>query len=401
LRKEEVITEADLADTVAAFYDSAARLELWPAAGERLSRLLDASVIMSGMGTAPSRLSERVVYSGPTPSSLLEHAAFHAMIDPYLAAAQVMLPAEAHLGIPGQEILNQRVSWHSESYTNSRHGLGHLLDARTRFSDGVQAAFGLYRPETMAPFGEKERRIAAALLPHLWRALELQRRLHSCAEVAAPGTLDALAQAMVIVDAASRVTFANIAAVRMAEAADGGLRFVRFGPASRSDLVLSATHRDDAARLARTVCAVARLGSPGGALRLRQSGGGRGAALAVLVSPVPTRSSMPGVRPSTTPGLALGLALVIATDPSRRVPPSAAMLSEVFGLSRGETAVAAALAGGHSAEEVARARGTSLETVRSQIRSILSKTGAANLRDLERMLASLPTAGLLSPADGR
>ena len=399
MREEDEINEADLADTVAAFYDGAMSPELWSAAGERLVRLLDARVGVSRLGPARAGLGELVFYNGPTPSSPPEYAGHYQALDPYLAATRAAIPADVRLGALGGEVVDQRAYRRSEYYADFGRGLGLdcLLGASNRSSDGALATLALFRPETMAPFGEAERRVLQALTPHLWRALGLQRRLRPRFDaVAALGALDALAQAVVVVDEASRVTFANAAAARLADAADGGLRLVRLGPASQGGLVLSAAHRDDAATLAKAVGAVARLGSSGGTLRLRRVGGGNAPSLAVLVSPVPARLPALGDRP----GVAPGLALVIATDPSRQAPPSAAMLSEVFGLSRGEAAVASALAGGHSAEAVARARGTGLETVRTQIRTVLSKTGAANLRELERVLASLPTTGLPGAADG-
>ncbi|MBV9747645.1 MAG: hypothetical protein JO157_02410 [Acetobacteraceae bacterium] len=391
--------EADLADTVAAFYDGATSPELWSAAGERLMRLLDARVGVSRIGPARAGLGELIFYNGPTPSSPPEYAGHYQALDPYLAATRAVIPADMRLGALGGEVVDQRAYRRSEYYADFGRGLGldNLLGASNRSSDGALATLALFRPETMAPFGETERRVLQALTPHLWRALGLRQRLRPRLNAAAAGlgALDALAQAVVVVDKASRVSFANTAAACLADAADGSLRLVRLGSASQGGLVLSAAHRDDAATLAKTVGAVARLGSSGRALRLRRVGSGRAPALAVLVSPVPARLPTLGARP----GVAPGLALVIATDPSRHAPPSIAMLSEVFGLSRGEAAVASALAGGRSAEEVARARGTGLETVRTQIRAVLSKTGAANLRDLERVLASLPTTGLLGPAD--
>ena len=51
--------------------------------------------------------------------------------------------------------------------------------------------------------------------------------------------------------------------------------------------------------------------------------------------------------------------------------------------------MAVALSGGATAEDVARQRGLSLMTVRSQIRSILGKSEAENLRDFERSMATL------------
>ncbi|MGZ8250059.1 LuxR C-terminal-related transcriptional regulator [Methylomagnum sp.] len=49
-----------------------------------------------------------------------------------------------------------------------------------------------------------------------------------------------------------------------------------------------------------------------------------------------------------------------------------------------------AIFAGHDAEEIAVQRGVSITTVRTQIRQILAKTGASNLRDLARRLAGLP-----------
>ncbi len=63
------------------------------------------------------------------------------------------------------------------------------------------------------------------------------------------------------------------------------------------------------------------------------------------------------------------------------------MLSDLYGLTRAEAEVAGALAGGVTAEQVARARHVSLDTIRTQVRTVLRKTNAANLRDFERIVA--------------
>ncbi len=67
----------------------------------------------------------------------------------------------------------------------------------------------------------------------------------------------------------------------------------------------------------------------------------------------------------------------------------------MFDFSRAEAEVAIALTGGASAEDVARRRGVSLMTVRSQIRAILGKAEAENLRDFERTMATV--AALAAP----
>jgi DNA-binding NarL/FixJ family response regulator len=73
---------------------------------------------------------------------------------------------------------------------------------------------------------------------------------------------------------------------------------------------------------------------------------------------------------------------------SSATPPLEALTS-LFNLTPDEAAVALALGGGRSAEQVTDARQVSTGTVRSQIKVILGKSGAANLRELEQIMASL------------
>ncbi|KFG69534.1 hypothetical protein JH26_09785 [Microvirga sp. BSC39] len=83
-------------------------------------------------------------------------------------------------------------------------------------------------------------------------------------------------------------------------------------------------------------------------------------------------------------------ALVLLRDLSAtREPPAAALLRDLFGLTMNEAEVARALYGGVTKEAVAAARGLRVTTIKTQVDAILAKTGAANLRDLERLLGSL------------
>jgi len=116
-----------------------------------------------------------------------------------------------------------------------------------------------------------------------------------------------------------------------------------------------------------------------------------GSVLAVMVAPAPS-----GLANDVTgmDGNREALALLILRPIDRKVSPQAAILCEMFDFSRAEAEVAIALSGGASAEDVARGRGVSLMTVRSQIRAILGKSEAENLRDFERTMA---TVALLAP----
>ncbi|HEX3992363.1 MAG TPA: LuxR C-terminal-related transcriptional regulator [Acetobacteraceae bacterium] len=146
---------------------------------------------------------------------------------------------------------------------------------------------------------------------------------------------------------------------------------------------LSARHRDDNDALRRLVVGAA-AGGVGGVLRVRaRSDDVRDeATLAVLVSQLPRRLMTQGA----------GLAIIVALETSRPECVPERMLSDLYSLTTAEAAVAGALAGGITAEDVARERGVSLDTVRTQVRGVLRKTNAANLRDFERIVALLSAA---------
>lgn len=121
-----------------------------------------------------------------------------------------------------------------------------------------------------------------------------------------------------------------------------------------------------------------------------------GSVLAVMVTPAPLQLSN-DVYDMNVGHAREALALLILRPLDRKVSPQAAILCEMFDLSRAEAEVAVALSGGASAEDVARGRGVSLMTIRSQIRSILGKSEAENLRDFERTMAMVASLAPQSP----
>ncbi len=63
----------------------------------------------------------------------------------------------------------------------------------------------------------------------------------------------------------------------------------------------------------------------------------------------------------------------------------------LHGLTQAESAVFQLLVNGHSTREIAEARGVQAETVISQVKSILHKTGSRERLDLVRLLINLST----------
>ena len=182
---------------------------------------------------------------------------------------------------------------------------------------------------------------------------------------------------------------ANAAAEALADAPDAAFRLslarVPAGLVAGRRIVMAPVLTEEARDLGALVRATA-LGGPGGALRLSDAAGMP--ALAALVAPLPGRFG--GTRGSTGGGRVAGRALVLLRPLARGVPPPAwLLLRELFGLTRPEAELAQALASGASKVAVADAYGLKETTMRTQVRAILEKTGAANLRQLERLLAGL------------
>jgi len=84
-------------------------------------------------------------------------------------------------------------------------------------------------------------------------------------------------------------------------------------------------------------------------------------------------------------------ALILIAPARNRQAASARLLMSLFGLSRAEARLAHGLASGQSPEDYAQAACVSINTIRTQIRALLEKTGERRLPDLIRMLSLLPS----------
>jgi DNA-binding NarL/FixJ family response regulator len=376
------LVENDLADAVAAAYEAATGGGSWFEFGAVLCRLVGAVVVSLRLldGTWNNLLQ-------PMAQAESAYLTYYHRIDPY----------RAHTGaeVPDGPVLNRArladeilpiAELHRTEYfcdfarpNGQHHMMGALLGLAT------PTPLGLHRDATAGPFTETERQTLNALLPHLLRALQLRNRMDAdlSAQVMRAAALDALSPCVIVVDGAMQVLHANAAAATLTAGSRSGLRMVGSGA---SGIRLMARHRDDSRMLKRLVAATA-AGGAGGAMRVRAQEDDVPdiASLAVLVSPAPTQLAT--MREDQRPGLANGFALVVARELAQPLRAQPARLSDLYGLTHAEAAVAVSLAGGVTAEDVARSRHVSLDTVRTQVRTVLRKTNAANLRDFERILA--------------
>jgi DNA-binding CsgD family transcriptional regulator/PAS domain-containing protein len=224
-------------------------------------------------------------------------------------------------------------------------------------------ALSTHRDVAEGPFPDALVARFEALVPHMTRALQVQRQV-SIAQKRAGAlklALDHFPTGVLVVDVSGRVVSMNAAAEALLAASDCPLRtaFSRLSTRDPNDAAWLVAALRDAVRTGRA--------GDGGVVpvrRLRE----RDAHLAVMVAPMrDTNPLAPGHEP---------LALVFVSAPSSAPPPMTDVLMRQFGLTPAEARVTARLAAGEGTEEIAARHGATRETVRQQIKSALAKTGA-------------------------
>lgn len=314
------------------------------------------------------------------------YSEYYGHIDPIRAAASRMLSNGDWTSAVAvsADLVEQDHYRKSEFYLDfaKPNGQNHMLIGSV--GDRDHTIVGFFRDTR--EFGAKEKLALTTLLPHIQRAIQLSQRLRKADMDARVGyaAFEALHGSALVVDAELNVIYANTCAERTLSRR--GLPISMMAASHvRGAVKLTVGNRDKAARL-RVLVENAAHGGSGGALRLELDSGedDRVDQLAVFVSPQP-----PQFAPHDAEFGAPSPVLILITELSRPSAPKPSLLSDLFGLSIAEGAVALALLGGQTAESVARERDVSLDTVRTQIRTVLRKTDASNLRDFERIGALL------------
>ncbi len=379
----------DISSVIGGLYEASSGGGDWFSAGRELFRLLG----VDG-GSLLVRQAEGHLSNALQPFQPLEeqYGRRFAAIDPIRQAAVRAIPTRewgAAVRI-GDELVDTKTFFQSEFFQDFARPLGRNQLLLGTLGNAERTLVLLFREKV--PFNDTDKQNLAFMLPHLQRAVQLHERLRGAELHARIGhsAFEALPGSALVVDHDLNVLFANTTAERMLSLASCPLVLRRHAtPAAGSPLRLVIRDRHGSERL-QSLVADAASGGSGGAMRLEIDSGAddRLDQLAILVTP-----QLPQTTPAESFLAARAPVLILIKELSRPSAPRASLLSDLFGLSIAESAVALALLGGQTAESVARERDVSLETVRSQIRTVLRKSEAANLRDFERIGALLATLG--------
>lgn len=224
-----------------------------------------------------------------------------------------------------------------------------------RLSDSIGHALKL-TPGQWQSVGER-----LAMLRDYVGSLEAERRIVSSA-------LDAVPMAVVVVDRNATIRYANMAGERVLDQKDGLL--VLQGR-------LSAARSADNSQLRLRIESVLTEGdesgmSPWAAMRLERADG---VAWFIRIAPLGLIA-----RPASDSNVAI----VLINDPKIPSKPSAAALRQLHGLTYAEAEILGRLTMGMRLQEIARELDISVETVRTHLKAIFTKTGTSRQAELVR-----------------
>ena len=238
------------------------------------------------------------------------------------------------------------------------------------------AGMAIYRREGCRALDADDLATLDSLVPHLARAYAIHCQLRDVRlqRSALTEVIDRLPTGTILVDAEGRVVLTNSSADKIL-ALDDGLRLER-------DCPQLADPRQDR-RLQTLIQSAAREhvehGTTTGEVMAVPRPSGR-RPFALMVGPLLATSPDHPANEAR--------AILFVADPEGGQIGTTAVLETLYQLTHAEAELVQLVAGGHSLEEVADARGVTMNTVRSQLKQVFSKTDTSRQGELVHLVLS-------------
>ncbi|MFN0305011.1 MAG: helix-turn-helix transcriptional regulator [Burkholderiales bacterium] len=369
------LSESQYHVVVEKLYEVALEPERWTVVLEELSTLVDADFghYMLWDGAAGTAMFSEGSDQLPKAAELA-YSEHYGAIDP---RRQLVSERRDQQWIFCHQHFDHRYVSRSEIYQDHLIPVGARYLAGAQFGEvhGLMPLLGMHR--NGVPFAEQERRWLDRLQPHLQRTSRLQVELTHMQMRSAltEQALHALNYAVIIADEHGRILLANHAAETwLAHNPDVTSRSGRLwcGLPSRREqiekLLLAATQGIAGARTS-------------GAIAIHRNGTDQPDQFLVLPLGANSAAAASWQRP---------LALLIVAQPEAQSLLRPKWLQTLFGLTPAEARLACALAEGKNLNEFAESAQLSSHTVRTELQTVLGKTGTHRQAALVRVLLSLP-----------
>ena len=372
-----------LLDVVARLYESALDPTQWSSA------MRSAADFAGAVGTfylVADQAENRIVYSeseGFDPSANEAYLKYYGTKDMRLAPA-LRYPVGREL--TEDMLVDWRAFRKSELFVDllTPHDIPRILGFWVTKGVVNASAFVFERSRRQGPFERDDIERCAQITPHVIRAIR---------------TRDALASAgrreRIYVDLLNRLPFATIlvsADLIVIEASCAAQALLKRGDALRCQggRVRATVAADDPrlqAILARTAASAQELG--GGSLRLRRSN--KGPSITVSVVPIPAPDVFVDVRPAL---------MLLISDPLSVPKQPTEAVQEILQLTEAEALLATTLFTGVTLRAAADDLQISINTCKSQLKSIYAKTGCRSHADLVKTVFTAALGSAAAPASG-
>lgn len=294
--------------------------------------------------------------------------------DPWALSPKLSLIGEGSVAV-GDELIEHAAFRRTAFYCDfgRLYDVGRCMVGMIDTSRQPISVVSINRTERQRAFENDDTGLLGGLMPHLQRSFQLHRRLVESEALSSDlaALVDSTMHAVIVVNAAGRITFVNQAASRLIASRDGLM--IEAGE-------LRTSRAADTTRLRAMIADAVSTSSgeglaAGGVLAIGRPSGRR--PLAALVSP------MTQARTLVDDGRA---ALVCVTDPEQPAVANEDSLRSLFGLTPAEAALTRQLAYGCSLKEAAARLGVTRETVRSRLKTIFEKTDTHAQAELVRLV---------------
>jgi len=299
---------------------------------------------------------------------LLYQGHYHAL-DPWAQRASVLSVAcHSESVCPIQEI--RKTEFYNDFLLKA--GIEHAIFGVMENSDLCLASVSLYRDRCRPEFTDSDLRILRFLAPHLRRAFKLHFRLSVLRAQSAgvESALDLLPIGVILLHPSGAIVHLNRSATALVAENDGLLA---------THVGLRAQLPTESALLTETIRKAIS----------NSNGKGVSAGTTVLVSRrgrPPLQIQISPIHNSIVKTSQRVAAIVFVNDPLRPHRPNQGLLRMRYGLTPAECRVALLLSDGHPPRRIAEIVGVTDNTVRSQIKSIFSKTGVGRQSEMIRLL---------------
>ncbi|MBF0179908.1 MAG: PAS domain-containing protein [Magnetococcales bacterium] len=329
------------------------------------------------------------IASGYDPAWLRAYQEYFYQVDPY--PRHVMNDMSIGVVDLGDSFLAEEVlrSEYYHDFLRPQHKY-HCMGGPLLKTDQHIVLFGIQRNREGRAFRPEEARIVNLLVAHLQKILLINQQMAdlSLRNHIAEQALSHMVQGVMVFDETLTVVYMNRAAEEIL-AGDSGIRLTRRG----LETPVLAESRRLREMLRRGLRLAAGVGEPPRhTLPITPAGDGM-RPFQAMVAPLRPEHRKMGILPDFPKVL-----LVLHTlDRATTSQATIGMLRDLYGLTGAECHLAGELANGRDLDEVARARGISMHTVRNQLKSIFSKTGVNRQVDLVRLVLTLPGGHGMEP----